>query len=100
MQAISKSSNIRTSSYAHKWKFAKNEKGDMERAIRLRWAFRGFMDFEAFDVEAFFGNSTAVKPETTRERCSVHEAMDHCLPRHQRGLPEMVDLPGTCCGNW
>eukprot|EP00959_Pyramimonas_sp_CCMP1952_P466825 9490598-Pyramimonas_sp.AAC.2 len=35
----------------------KNEKGDMERTTRLRLVFRGFMDLEAFDVEAFSGTA-------------------------------------------
>eukprot|EP00959_Pyramimonas_sp_CCMP1952_P273244 5711411-Pyramimonas_sp.AAC.1 len=36
MQAISKASSILTSRYVYKWKFVKNEKGEMGRAIRLR----------------------------------------------------------------
>eukprot|EP00959_Pyramimonas_sp_CCMP1952_P002792 57528-Pyramimonas_sp.AAC.2 len=55
MQGIAKASNIMTSRYACKWKFVKNEKGEMERTIRLRLVLRGFMDLEAFDVEAFSG---------------------------------------------
>eukprot|EP00959_Pyramimonas_sp_CCMP1952_P388024 8131398-Pyramimonas_sp.AAC.1 len=66
MQDISKASNITTSRYACKLKFVKNEKGEMERTTRLRLVLRGFMGLEAFDAEAFFGNSAAVKPETTR----------------------------------
>eukprot|EP00959_Pyramimonas_sp_CCMP1952_P078129 1633312-Pyramimonas_sp.AAC.1 len=34
------------------------------------------------------GNSTAANPETAREHGSVQEAMGHCFPRHQNGLPE------------
>eukprot|EP00959_Pyramimonas_sp_CCMP1952_P064678 1350008-Pyramimonas_sp.AAC.1 len=34
LQDISKASTIMTSSYVYKWKFVKNEKGEMERAIR------------------------------------------------------------------
>eukprot|EP00959_Pyramimonas_sp_CCMP1952_P259396 5423259-Pyramimonas_sp.AAC.1 len=41
-----------TSIYVYKWKFAKKEKGDMERTIRLRLALPGFMDPEALDAEA------------------------------------------------
>eukprot|EP00959_Pyramimonas_sp_CCMP1952_P468212 9492842-Pyramimonas_sp.AAC.1 len=55
MQEIAKASNIRTSRYVCTWKFVKNEKGEMERAIRLRLVLRGFMDLEDFDVEAFPG---------------------------------------------
>eukprot|EP00959_Pyramimonas_sp_CCMP1952_P241854 5055250-Pyramimonas_sp.AAC.1 len=51
MQGISTSSNIMISRYVHTWKFVKNEKGEMERTIRLRLVLRGFMDLEAFDVE-------------------------------------------------
>eukprot|EP00959_Pyramimonas_sp_CCMP1952_P161598 3379203-Pyramimonas_sp.AAC.1 len=36
LQDISKASNIMTSRYVHTWKCVKNEKGEMERAIRLR----------------------------------------------------------------
>eukprot|EP00959_Pyramimonas_sp_CCMP1952_P323441 6768332-Pyramimonas_sp.AAC.1 len=41
VQAISTTSNIATSRYAYTWKFVKNEKGDMERTIRLRLVLRG-----------------------------------------------------------
>eukprot|EP00959_Pyramimonas_sp_CCMP1952_P378690 7932598-Pyramimonas_sp.AAC.1 len=44
-----------TSRYVCKRKFLKNEKGEMERTIRLRLVLRGFADLEAFDVEAFSG---------------------------------------------
>eukprot|EP00959_Pyramimonas_sp_CCMP1952_P148702 3110605-Pyramimonas_sp.AAC.1 len=37
-----------------------NDKGEMERIIRLFLVLRGFMDLEAFDVEAFPG--TARRP--------------------------------------
>eukprot|EP00959_Pyramimonas_sp_CCMP1952_P368677 7722573-Pyramimonas_sp.AAC.2 len=37
------------------WKFAKNELGEVKRAIRLRRALRGFVGVEAFDVETFSG---------------------------------------------
>ena len=57
MQEISKSSNIMTSRFVYKWKFVKNEKGEMERTIRLRLVLRGFMDLEAFDVETFSGTA-------------------------------------------
>eukprot|EP00959_Pyramimonas_sp_CCMP1952_P108795 2274921-Pyramimonas_sp.AAC.1 len=33
---IAKASNIMTSRYVCKWKFVKNEKGEMKRIIRLR----------------------------------------------------------------
>eukprot|EP00959_Pyramimonas_sp_CCMP1952_P403190 8447836-Pyramimonas_sp.AAC.1 len=49
MQEIARASNIITSRCVYKWKFVKNEKGDMERTIRLRRVLRGFMDLEAFD---------------------------------------------------
>eukprot|EP00959_Pyramimonas_sp_CCMP1952_P317291 6640831-Pyramimonas_sp.AAC.1 len=45
---------------ARKLKFAKVEKGEMERAIRLRLALRGVMDLEAFAVETISG--TARRP--------------------------------------
>ena len=57
MQEISKSTNIMTSRFVYKWKFVKNEKGEMERTIRLRLVLRGFMDLEAFDVETFSGTA-------------------------------------------
>eukprot|EP00959_Pyramimonas_sp_CCMP1952_P037103 776274-Pyramimonas_sp.AAC.1 len=57
MQDIAKASNILTSRYVHTWKFVKNEKGEMERAIRPRLILRGFMDLEAFDVETFSGTA-------------------------------------------
>eukprot|EP00959_Pyramimonas_sp_CCMP1952_P424705 8895625-Pyramimonas_sp.AAC.1 len=66
IQEIAKASNITTSRYVRKWKFAQKKKGERERTIRLRWVLRGFMDLEAFGVEAFFGNSEAVEPEVTR----------------------------------
>eukprot|EP00959_Pyramimonas_sp_CCMP1952_P283803 5932468-Pyramimonas_sp.AAC.2 len=55
MQEIAKASNIMTSRYVCTWKFVKNEKGEMERTIRLRLVLRGFMGPEAFDVETFTG---------------------------------------------
>eukprot|EP00959_Pyramimonas_sp_CCMP1952_P122761 2566122-Pyramimonas_sp.AAC.1 len=57
MQEIAKASNILTSRYVYTWKFVKNEKGEMERTIQLRLVLRGFMDFEAFDVETFSGTA-------------------------------------------
>eukprot|EP00959_Pyramimonas_sp_CCMP1952_P255566 5338028-Pyramimonas_sp.AAC.1 len=36
MHEIAKASNIMTGRYVHKWKFVKNEKGEMEHTIRLR----------------------------------------------------------------
>eukprot|EP00959_Pyramimonas_sp_CCMP1952_P037051 775337-Pyramimonas_sp.AAC.1 len=36
MQEMAKASNIMTSRYVCKWKSVKNEKGEMERTIRLR----------------------------------------------------------------
>eukprot|EP00959_Pyramimonas_sp_CCMP1952_P123655 2584922-Pyramimonas_sp.AAC.1 len=53
MQEIANASNIMTSRYVYKLKFVKNDKGEMERAIRLRLVLRGFMDVEAFDAETF-----------------------------------------------
>eukprot|EP00959_Pyramimonas_sp_CCMP1952_P431165 9030221-Pyramimonas_sp.AAC.1 len=49
-----------TSRYVRTWKFVTNEKGEMERTIRLRLVPRGFMDIEAFDVETVTG--TARRP--------------------------------------
>ena len=40
MQEISTSTNIMTSRFVYKWKFVKNEKGEMERTIRLRLVLR------------------------------------------------------------
>eukprot|EP00959_Pyramimonas_sp_CCMP1952_P405257 8493694-Pyramimonas_sp.AAC.1 len=57
MQDRSKASNIMTSRYVYTWKFVKNEKGEMERATRLRLVFRGFMDLEAFDVATCSGTA-------------------------------------------
>eukprot|EP00959_Pyramimonas_sp_CCMP1952_P355987 7455274-Pyramimonas_sp.AAC.1 len=73
------------SSYVYKWKLVQNEKGAMERTVRLRQVLRGPMDFEAFDVETFFGDSTAVEPDITREHGCAQESMDHCFPRHRHG---------------
>eukprot|EP00959_Pyramimonas_sp_CCMP1952_P377802 7913773-Pyramimonas_sp.AAC.1 len=66
MQDISEASNIMSSRYVYALKSVNNEKGEMERTIRLRLVLRGFMDLEAFDIENFFGNSAAVEPETAR----------------------------------
>eukprot|EP00959_Pyramimonas_sp_CCMP1952_P119857 2506051-Pyramimonas_sp.AAC.1 len=41
-----------TSRCVYKWKFVKNEKGEMERTIRLRLVLRGSMDL---NVETFSG---------------------------------------------
>eukprot|EP00959_Pyramimonas_sp_CCMP1952_P164762 3444099-Pyramimonas_sp.AAC.1 len=60
--------------------FAKNEKGEMERAIRLRLAPRAFMDLEALGVETFSGKNAAVEPEVARQRGIVQEAVDHGIP--------------------
>eukprot|EP00959_Pyramimonas_sp_CCMP1952_P381966 8004258-Pyramimonas_sp.AAC.1 len=60
MQEIIKASNIMTSRYVYTLKFVKNERGGMERTIRLRLVIRGFMDLEAFGVETFSG--TARRP--------------------------------------
>eukprot|EP00959_Pyramimonas_sp_CCMP1952_P415825 8712330-Pyramimonas_sp.AAC.1 len=57
MQEIAKSSNIMTSKYVYTWEFVKNEKGEVERTIRLRLVLRGFMNLGAFDVET--GSGTA-----------------------------------------
>eukprot|EP00959_Pyramimonas_sp_CCMP1952_P379243 7944152-Pyramimonas_sp.AAC.1 len=57
MQEIAKASNIMTSRYVHNRKFVKNEKGEMERTIRLRLVLRGVMGLEAFDVETFPGTA-------------------------------------------
>eukprot|EP00959_Pyramimonas_sp_CCMP1952_P143685 3008210-Pyramimonas_sp.AAC.1 len=46
-----------TSRYARTWKFVKNQKGVMERTIRLRLVLRGFMDLEAVGVEASSGSA-------------------------------------------
>eukprot|EP00959_Pyramimonas_sp_CCMP1952_P143646 3007478-Pyramimonas_sp.AAC.1 len=54
---MSNASNIKASRCVYKWKFAKDEKGEMERAIRLRLVLRMFMDREAFDVETFSGSA-------------------------------------------
>eukprot|EP00959_Pyramimonas_sp_CCMP1952_P089635 1875246-Pyramimonas_sp.AAC.1 len=55
MQEIAESSNIMTSRFVCQWKFVKNEKGEMERTIRLRLVLRGFMDLETCDVDACSG---------------------------------------------
>lgn len=60
MQDISKASSVMISRHAHKWKFVNNEKGEMERIIRLRWVLRGFMCLDAFDAWTFSG--TARRP--------------------------------------
>eukprot|EP00959_Pyramimonas_sp_CCMP1952_P073849 1543515-Pyramimonas_sp.AAC.1 len=66
MQAIAKASNLMNSTYVHTSKFVKNEKGVMERTIRLRVVFRGFMYLEAFDVQTCSGTARRQKPEATR----------------------------------
>eukprot|EP00959_Pyramimonas_sp_CCMP1952_P442875 9271098-Pyramimonas_sp.AAC.1 len=43
---------IMTSRYGGTWKFAKDGKGEMGRAIRLRPVLRGFMDVNTADVGA------------------------------------------------
>ena len=40
MQDISKARDAMTSRCAYKWKFVKNEKGEMMRTMRLRLALR------------------------------------------------------------
>eukprot|EP00959_Pyramimonas_sp_CCMP1952_P186846 3907158-Pyramimonas_sp.AAC.1 len=79
-----------TPRYVYKLMFVKNEKSEMERAIRLRLVLRGFMDLEAFDVETFSG--------AARQRARSNGSLR--FPRNQHGLPERVGLPGTCRGNW
>eukprot|EP00959_Pyramimonas_sp_CCMP1952_P423610 8873703-Pyramimonas_sp.AAC.1 len=46
-----------TSRYVCASKFVKNQKGEMERTIRLRMVLRGVMGLEAFDVETFPGTA-------------------------------------------
>eukprot|EP00959_Pyramimonas_sp_CCMP1952_P186339 3896613-Pyramimonas_sp.AAC.1 len=46
-----------TSRYVYKWKFVRNEKGEMERTIRLPLVLRGSMDLEAVDVETCSGTA-------------------------------------------
>eukprot|EP00959_Pyramimonas_sp_CCMP1952_P270941 5664260-Pyramimonas_sp.AAC.1 len=70
-----------TSRCVREWEFVKNEKGEMERAIRLRLALRGIMDLRAFDVEAVAGASRRPSQIFIRKHGSVQEAMDHCFPR-------------------
>eukprot|EP00959_Pyramimonas_sp_CCMP1952_P058878 1229663-Pyramimonas_sp.AAC.1 len=60
MQEIAKASKIMTSRDVCTWKFVKNEKGEMERAIRLRLVLRGPMGLAVFDVGTFSG--TAGRP--------------------------------------
>ena len=48
---LSEAINVVTSRVVYDWEFAKNDKGETERAIRLRLVQRGYMDAEAFDVE-------------------------------------------------
>eukprot|EP00959_Pyramimonas_sp_CCMP1952_P179648 3756228-Pyramimonas_sp.AAC.1 len=55
MQEIAKASNIMTSRYVYKWNFAKTEKGEMGRTIRLRLVLR--VDVEAFDLATFSGTA-------------------------------------------
>eukprot|EP00959_Pyramimonas_sp_CCMP1952_P459314 9478057-Pyramimonas_sp.AAC.1 len=57
MQEIAKASNIMTSRHVYTWEIVENEKGEMERTIRLRLVLRGFMDLAASDVEAFSGTA-------------------------------------------
>eukprot|EP00959_Pyramimonas_sp_CCMP1952_P474765 9503839-Pyramimonas_sp.AAC.3 len=54
-QDMNNATHIMTPKFVSKWKFVKNETGEMERTIRLSRAFRGFMDAEASDVETFAG---------------------------------------------
>eukprot|EP00959_Pyramimonas_sp_CCMP1952_P462974 9484141-Pyramimonas_sp.AAC.1 len=44
-----------TSRYVYNRKVVKHDKGEMERAIRLRLVLRGLMGLEAIDVEIFWG---------------------------------------------
>eukprot|EP00959_Pyramimonas_sp_CCMP1952_P173929 3634240-Pyramimonas_sp.AAC.1 len=57
MHEIAQAPNFMTSRYLYTWKFVKDEKGEMERTIRLRLVIRGFIDLEVFDVETFSGTA-------------------------------------------
>ena len=57
LQELKYASNVMTSRYVYKWKFVKNDKGEMERTIRLRLVLRGFMGLEALSVETFAGTA-------------------------------------------
>ena len=57
IQDINKASNIMTSRYVYTWEFVKDDKGVMERTMRLRLVLRGFMDLQAVDVETYSGTA-------------------------------------------
>eukprot|EP00959_Pyramimonas_sp_CCMP1952_P457865 9475662-Pyramimonas_sp.AAC.1 len=46
-----------TSRYLHAGKFAKSEKGEKERTMRLRLVLRGSIDVEAFGVDTSSGTA-------------------------------------------
>ena len=54
MQGISKARNVMTSRYAYKWKFVKNENGEIARAIWLRLVLRGLMNLEKLSMRGPF----------------------------------------------
>eukprot|EP00959_Pyramimonas_sp_CCMP1952_P454747 9470421-Pyramimonas_sp.AAC.1 len=94
LQEVAKASNIMTSRYVYTWEFVKNEKGETERTIRLRLVLR-LHGPRSFRRRSIFGNGRKAEPEVTRQHGSAQEAVDHCFPRNQHGLPEGIDRPGT-----
>eukprot|EP00959_Pyramimonas_sp_CCMP1952_P270109 5646563-Pyramimonas_sp.AAC.1 len=57
MQDIAEASNIMTSRYACKVEVREERGARWNAPSDLRLVLRGFMDFEAFDVEAFSGTA-------------------------------------------
>eukprot|EP00959_Pyramimonas_sp_CCMP1952_P073617 1538689-Pyramimonas_sp.AAC.2 len=71
-----------TSVYVCKWKFVKNEVGDIERTIRSRRVLRGFMGLEAFDVEMSSG----------RARRSIQRLLASAAARRKQFIIASLDI--------
>ena len=69
---IKDAQNIMTSRYVAKWKWVKQKDGSWKRLIRMRLVLRGFMDFEAFNLDTFSGTA-----KRTSQRILASEAACH-----------------------
>eukprot|EP00959_Pyramimonas_sp_CCMP1952_P293362 6135284-Pyramimonas_sp.AAC.1 len=96
MQDLSEASNIMISRYVHKWKFVKNEKSDMERAIIMRLVLGGFMDLEAFDVEAFSGTARRSSQRLLASAAACKKQWATASLDINMAFLKRVDLPETC----
>eukprot|EP00959_Pyramimonas_sp_CCMP1952_P301292 6303930-Pyramimonas_sp.AAC.1 len=94
---MSKASNI--SRCAYHWKVVKNEKGEMERAIRARLGLRGFHRPRSLRCIDVLVNGAAVKPAITRQRGGAQKAVDRDFFWRQHGLPERTYVSRARCSD-